>query len=79
MPGESLPRSEELKFKQLRENAGLSQEALARALDVTSKTVSNWERGVSPASLTIPQVKTLCKLLNITLEELPDLRGPNAK
>lgn len=66
----------ESEFKKLRERAGLSQEALARRIGVTSKTVSNWERGVSPASLTIPQIKALCQALNVTLEELPDRFGP---
>lgn len=59
-------------LKKLREKAGLSQEALARLIGVTAKTVSNWERGISLASLTIPQVKSLCKALNVTLDELPD-------
>ncbi|NMF85710.1 helix-turn-helix transcriptional regulator [Nodosilinea sp. P-1105] len=59
-------------LKQLREQAGLSQEGLARAIGVSGKTVSNWERGMSIASLTIPQVKTLCKALGVTLDELPD-------
>jgi transcriptional regulator with XRE-family HTH domain len=59
-------------LKDLRKRAGLSQEALARILDVSGKTVSNWERGMSIASLTIPQVKTLCEALGVTLDELPD-------
>lgn len=61
-----------LTLKQLREQAGLSQEALARQLGVSSKTVSNWERGMSIASLTVPQMKTLCEALGVTLDELPD-------
>ncbi len=59
-------------LKTLREKAGLSQEGLARLIGVSSKTVSNWERGISIASLTIPQVKALCQSLGVTLEELPD-------
>jgi len=59
-------------LKQLRERAGLSQEALARLVGVSSKTVSNWERGTNAASLTVPQMKALCKALGITLYELPD-------
>jgi transcriptional regulator with XRE-family HTH domain len=59
-------------FKQLRERAELSQEALARLLGVSSKTVSNWERGISVASLTVTQMKTLCNVLGISLNELPD-------
>ena len=63
-------------FKRLREATGLSQEALARLIGVTSKTVSNWERGTNPASLTVPQMKALCHALGVTLEELPDWFGP---
>ncbi|HEY9631503.1 MAG TPA: helix-turn-helix transcriptional regulator [Coleofasciculaceae cyanobacterium] len=59
-------------LKQLREKAGLSQEALARLLDISGKTVSNWERGKSIASLTVLQMKTLCKALSVELKELPD-------
>ncbi|MFM7450453.1 MAG: helix-turn-helix transcriptional regulator [Leptolyngbyaceae cyanobacterium] len=68
-----MPRSEsQLTLKQLRERVGLSQEALARIVGVSGKTVSNWERGISIASLTVPQMKTLCQALSITLDELPD-------
>ncbi len=67
------PKQEpELTFKQLRERAGFSQESLAHALGITGKTVSNWERGVSDATLTVPQIKQLCQLLNVELKELPD-------
>ncbi|QQE67727.1 transcriptional regulator (plasmid) [Leptolyngbya sp. BL0902] len=59
-------------LKLLREQAGLSQEALARIVGVSSKTVSNWERGTSVASLTVPQMKALCNALGVTLNELPD-------
>jgi len=59
-------------LKYLREQAGLSQEALARIVGVSSKTVSNWERGTSVASLTVPQMKALCDALGVTLNELPD-------
>jgi DNA-binding transcriptional regulator YiaG len=52
--GQTIPISKLLYdiFKQLRERAELSQEGLARLLGVSSKTVSNWERGISVASLT---------------------------
>jgi transcriptional regulator with XRE-family HTH domain len=62
----------QLTLKQLREKAGLSQEALSRIVGVSSKTVSNWERGISIASLTVPQMKALCDALGVTLNQLPD-------
>ena len=68
----SSSQSGQVNFKQLREQAGLSQEALARIVGVSSKTVSNWERGISVASLTVPQMKALCESLNVTLNNLPD-------
>ena len=67
---------QESELKKLREKAGLSQEALARMIGVTAKTVSNWERGTNLASLTIPQIRLLCKALDVTFDELPDHFGP---
>ena len=61
-----------LTLKQLRDRAGLSQENLARLVGVSSKTISNWERGTSVASLTVAQMKVLCEALGVTLDELPD-------
>ena len=66
------PQEPKLTLKELRERAGLSQEALARLVGVSGKTVSNWERGISIANLTVPQLKTLCEVLGVTLAELPD-------
>lgn len=68
LPAPSSPHT----LKHLREQAGLSQEALARIVGVSGKTVSNWERGMSVASLTVPQMKALCDALGVTLNELPD-------
>ncbi len=62
----------QLTLRELREKAGLSQEGLARLIGVSSKTISNWERGIGAASLTVPQMKALCKALGVTLDELPD-------
>jgi transcriptional regulator with XRE-family HTH domain len=59
-------------LRELRERVGLSQEGLARLIGVSSKTISNWERGIGAASLTVPQMKALCDALGVTLEELPD-------
>jgi transcriptional regulator with XRE-family HTH domain len=72
MPSTQPDQSSYPTLKQLREQAGLSQEALARVIGVSGKTVSNWERGMSVASLTVPQMKALCNALGVTLDELPD-------
>jgi transcriptional regulator with XRE-family HTH domain len=63
-------------LKRLREEAGFSQEELARRIRVSVTTISRWERGVSPAMLSVPQMKALCKELGKTIEELPDDFGP---
>lgn len=72
MTSSRLEQAKRPTLKALREQAGLSQEALARIVGVSSKTVSNWERGISVASLTVPQTKALCDALNVMLNELPD-------
>lgn len=72
MSPEEPAQDERSTFKQLRERVGLSQDELARQIGVTGKTVSNWERGISLASLTVPQMKALCNALGVTLDELPD-------
>jgi transcriptional regulator with XRE-family HTH domain len=54
-------------LKKLREEAGLSQEGLARIIGVASATISRWERGASPAMMTVPQMKALCKVFGKVL------------
>jgi transcriptional regulator with XRE-family HTH domain len=69
---QSSPSPEQPTLRELRERVGLSQEGLARLIGVSSKTISNWERGTGAASLTVPQMKALCDALGVTLKELPD-------
>lgn len=69
---QSSTSPEQPTLRELRERVGLSQEGLARLIGVSSKTISNWERGTGAASLTVPQVKALCDALGVTLKELPD-------
>jgi putative transcriptional regulator len=63
-------------LKRLREAAGLSQQELASRIGVGITTISRWERGVSPAMMSVPQMKALCRELGMTIEELPDDFGP---
>jgi putative transcriptional regulator len=60
----------------LRRLRRITQKELANELGVTETTVRNWEAGRSEPSLTIPQTKKLCKVLGITLDELPDSFAP---
>jgi transcriptional regulator with XRE-family HTH domain len=63
-------------LKRLREEAGLSQQALSHRIGVAVTTISRWERGESVAMLTVPQMKALCKVFGKSIEELPDEFGP---
>lgn len=56
------------KIRDYRKLKNFSQEALAEKLDVTSKTISQWERGksfIKPES-----VNKLCEILQIQEEDL---------
>jgi transcriptional regulator with XRE-family HTH domain len=53
-----------------RRSKQLSQGDIAKALQVTSQTVSNWENGKSVPSLDPDQFFKLCKLLDISMEDL---------
>lgn len=60
-----------------RKKKGLTQEQLANKINVSSKTVSNWERGITYPDITlIPQV---CKVLEISLEEFFNVDKLNKK
>lgn len=57
----------------MRKQLGLTQEDVAKALDVTTRTIINWENGHHEPRLTIKQTKSLCRVLGISLvEDLPD-------
>lgn len=66
----------ESKLMRLRTLRRMTQKELANALGVDRVTVTNWETGRSEPRLTIAQFKTLLKVLNITVDELPDDFGP---
>ena len=73
-------------LKKLRLRVGLTQAELAKQIPdkagsgtLSQRAVSAWERGEYQPELTIPQMKALCKVLRITLDELPDeLSRPNS-
>jgi transcriptional regulator with XRE-family HTH domain len=48
------------KLRELRQRAGMTQEDVAERLDVSSQTVSKWERGIlSPDIMLLPQIAIL--------------------
>ena len=64
-------------LKRRREELGLKQRDIAIGVNVSMQTVSNWETGrYKEAKLTLPQVKALCRLLQWSIDELPDEHGP---
>lgn len=84
MPQERFNHEESTSLlKKLRIQAGLTQAELARQIPdktgtkpISQRAVSAWERGEYQPELTIPQMKALCKALNVSLDELPNDCGP---
>ena len=55
-------------IRRLREDRGITQEALAEALNVTGQSVSKWERGTSmPDVQMLPQIAVF---FGITIDQL---------
>ncbi|BAU11522.1 helix-turn-helix domain protein [Leptolyngbya sp. NIES-3755] len=59
-------------IKKMREAVNLSQEELARLMDISVSTVSRWERGLAEPTMTVAQMKAFCRAIGKTLEELPN-------
>jgi transcriptional regulator with XRE-family HTH domain len=64
------------RLRELRRRAGLTQEALARRIDVSGDTVRKWERGKRTPIL--DTAARLCDALGCSLDELAG-RVPLAK
>jgi DNA-binding XRE family transcriptional regulator len=73
---EDSPKQQESPLKQMRQRVGLTQAELARRIGVSDRAVRAWEKGEYPPMLTIPQIRALCKELQISFEDLPDDFGP---
>ncbi|EDX78550.1 MAG: helix-turn-helix transcriptional regulator [Coleofasciculus sp. D1-CHI-01] len=68
---------QESPLKSRRDQLGLTQRDVAVAVNVSVQTVSNWETGrYREAKLTLPQVKALCRVLQWTIDDLPDDLAP---
>jgi transcriptional regulator with XRE-family HTH domain len=70
-----LPKLDRSPLQRLRVERFLTQKQLGEKLGVTEMTVSNWESGRSVPKLTPVQFKQLLKILQITVDELPDHFG----
>ena len=72
---ETSERADRSPLMRLRVQRFMTQKQLAEALGVTEATVRNWEAGRSVPKLTPVQFKKLLKILQITVDELPDQFG----
>ena len=75
-PPEELEQESPLKI--LRQQAGLTRSELARQLSntggkpVLERTIEDWEEGKQSPELSIPQCRTLCQALGLTLDALAE-------
>jgi DNA-binding transcriptional regulator YiaG len=69
-------QEQESALGRLRRIHGLTQKQVADALGITVQTVSNWEVGRAEPKLTIRQFKALLKVVQCSVDELPDDLGP---
>lgn len=62
--------------KKVREKSGMSQEDLARALNVSFATINRWENGKTrPNKLTQTVFFDFCKKQGLDIENLKDMEG----
>ncbi|MEP0949399.1 MULTISPECIES: helix-turn-helix transcriptional regulator [Cyanophyceae] len=61
----------------MRQRVGLTQVELARRIGVSDRAVRAWEKGEYPPTLTIPQIRALCRELQVPFDELPSDFGPS--
>ena len=59
------------KLKELRKEKGLPQKELAKKLNISITGYASWEQGLAEPS--ISAIKNICKLFNISADELLDL------
>lgn len=76
--------SKKVAFVKRRKLLSLTQQQVADALGVTSRTVQRWELGEVLPQLSVLQTWRLCKLLKCTIDDLasdfyPDEVSPDTK
>jgi DNA-binding XRE family transcriptional regulator len=62
-------------FKELREEAGLTQEQLAYSLKKAASTIRRWEAGGEEPKMTRAEWADYCKVIGKSFDELPPLLG----
>lgn len=58
-------------FKKIRLKANFSQEALARAIDVSVSTIRRWEKGQCEPTMTVAQMTRFCIATKNNFYKLP--------
>ncbi|MFM2065011.1 MAG: hypothetical protein RLZZ507_4682 [Cyanobacteriota bacterium] len=58
------------------ERTTLNQDEFAMKCGIPRATYYRWISGRTEARLTVPQMKSICRELKISLDELPDDFGP---
>ena len=76
-PRKNQPQITNSPFKQLRLNAELSQEQLARNIGVAISTIRRWEKGEAEPTMTVLQMKAFCQTFQTSLDQLPNSLLPN--
>jgi transcriptional regulator with XRE-family HTH domain len=64
-------------IKQLRLEAGLSQEALAIAIRVAVSTIRRWEQSNCEPTMTVRQMRKFCAAVAVRFDQLPEPLGDN--
>lgn len=59
---------ERVSIKALRIDRGMTQEELAKALNVTKKTVGSWEQGKTRPKL--DKIEAICETLGVTYDSI---------
>ncbi len=55
-----------------RKKLGLTRRQVALAVGVVDSTVQKWEMGIHPPKLDPVQMRSLCQILQISLDDLAD-------
>lgn len=64
-------------IKELRIQRNISQDELAKSLNLPRYTVSNWEQGRTEPN--IEQIKLICIYFNISSDELLEIETPSER
>jgi transcriptional regulator with XRE-family HTH domain len=60
------------KISERRKKLGLTRRQVALAIGVVDSTVQKWELGIHPPKLDPVQMRSLCQVLQVSLDELAD-------